>query len=196
MNSEIVKNNRTSKNLKNLYLDPNNYRFVDNERHTQVSEENFLDPQVQKRTRTFIEGNKQENIKDLIASFKANGFLDIDMIQVKDLGSNTFLVLEGNRRVTALKSLQEDYEKGLDIGKLDPNIFRSVPFEIHPFDENEKHLIVMGLKHISGNKKWSTFNQSKLLYDYLSPYIGTKDVFFEKENELCESLGITKTKLR
>ncbi|MCF5886308.1 MULTISPECIES: AAA family ATPase [Aeromonas] len=197
MNNEIVKNNRTSKNLKNLYLDPNNYRFVDNERHTPVLEANFLDPQVQKRTRSFIEGSKQENIKDLMASFKANGFLDIDMIQVKDLGNNNFLVLEGNRRVTALKSLQEDYEKGLDIGNLDPSVFRSVPFEIHPFDENEKHLIVMGLKHISGNKKWSTFNQSKLLYDYLSPYMnGARDTYFEKENELCDSLGITKTRLR
>ncbi|WP_412096240.1 ParB N-terminal domain-containing protein [Citrobacter freundii] len=42
-------------------------------------------------------------MKDLIASFKANGYLDVDVIQVKDLGDNNYLVLEGNRRVTALK---------------------------------------------------------------------------------------------
>lgn len=189
-------NKKVSKNIKNLFLDPNNYRFVDNEHHRFVPDEDVLDPQIQKRSRNFIEGYKQENIKDLIASFKANGFLDVDIIQVKDMGDNNYLVLEGNRRVTALKSLQEDFERGHDIGKLDPTIFRSVPFEIHSNEENEKHLIIMGLKHISGNKKWSTLNQSKLIYDFLEPYKSPRDLYLEKENDLCNSLGISKTRLR
>ncbi|EIR7482567.1 hypothetical protein LXI00_004567, partial [Salmonella enterica subsp. enterica] len=71
---EQSKATRSSRNLKNLYLDPNNYRFVDNENHKFVTEDNILDPQVQKRSRTFIEGKGKENIRDLIASFKANGF--------------------------------------------------------------------------------------------------------------------------
>lgn len=197
MQEDSIRPQRISKNLKNLYLDPNNYRFVDNEKHTAVNDRDFLDPNVQKRTRNFIEGHRQENIKDLLASLKSNGFLDVDIIQVKDLGGNNYLVLEGNRRVTALKSLQEDYEKGLDVGKLDPSIFRSVPFEIHNNDEGEKHLIVMGLKHISGNKKWATYNQAKLLYDFLSPYNDKpREEYIEKENELCNSLGISKAKLR
>ncbi|MFS7585239.1 AAA family ATPase [Klebsiella pneumoniae] len=196
MNVEQIRP-RISKNLKNLFLDPNNYRFVDNDQHKPVSEKDMLDPTIQRRTRFFIEGNRQENIKDLIASFKANGYLDVDVIQVKDLGDNNYLVLEGNRRVTALKALQEAHEKGFDIGKLDPSIFRSVPFEIHNNQDVEKHLIVMGLKHISGNKKWSTFNQSKLLYDFLKPYEDkTRDEYVEKEDELVSSLGISKTRLR
>ncbi|ECG1083806.1 hypothetical protein DOA92_24210, partial [Salmonella enterica subsp. enterica] len=146
---EQSKATRSSRNLKNLYLDPNNYRFVDNENHKFVTEDNILDPQVQKRSRTFIEGKGKENIRDLIASFKANGFLDVDRIQARELGDNKYLVLEGNRRVTALKALQEDFDNGYDIGNLDPAIFRSVPFEIHSREDNEKHLIVMGLKHIS-----------------------------------------------
>ncbi|MDP9768928.1 UNVERIFIED_ORG: AAA15 family ATPase/GTPase [Atlantibacter hermannii] len=201
MTSELFKEpprtTRTSRNLKNLYLDPNNYRFVDNENHRFVGEDNLLDTQVQKRTRTFIEGRGQENIRDLLASFKTNGFLDVDIIQVRELGDNRYLVLEGNRRVTALKVLQEAFENGFDIGNLDPGIFRSVPFEIHSKEENEKHLIVMGLKHISGNKKWSTFNQSKLLFDFLKPYQdASRDEYFNKENELVNSLGITKHRLR
>lgn len=201
MNTEPIKDiprtTKLSRNLKNLYLDPNNYRFVDNENHKFVSENNLLDTQVQKRTRTFIEGRGQENIRDLLASFKANGYLDVDIIQVRELGDNRYLVLEGNRRVTALKVLQEAYENGFDIGKLDPAIFRSVPFEIHRKEESEKHLIVMGLKHISGNKKWSIFNQSKLLYDFLKPYEeSSREEYFNKENELVSSLGITKHRLR
>ncbi|EIN0568267.1 AAA family ATPase [Salmonella enterica subsp. enterica] len=194
---EQSKATRSSRNLKNLYLDPNNYRFVDNENHKFVTEDNILDPQVQKRSRTFIEGKGKENIRDLIASFKANGFLDVDRIQARELGDNKYLVLEGNRRVTALKALQEDFDNGYDIGNLDPAIFRSVPFEIHSREDNEKHLIVMGLKHISGNKKWSTYNQSKLLYDFLKPYENkNREEYVNKENELVNSLGITKHRLR
>lgn len=194
---ETPRTTRLSRNLKNLYLDPNNYRFVDNENHRFVGEDNLLDTQVQKRTRTFIEGRGQENIRDLLASFKANGFLDVDIIQVRELGDNRYLVLEGNRRVTALKVLQEAFENGFEIGNLDPAIFRSVPFEIHSKEENEKHLIVMGLKHISGNKKWSAFNQSKLLFDFLKPYQdASRDEYVNKENELVNSLGITKHRLR
>jgi AAA15 family ATPase/GTPase len=187
---------KRSYNIKNLFLDPNNYRFVDNENYKNVSEDKLTDPNIQKRTRRFIEGEKRENIKDLILSFKANGFLDVDVIQVRDLGDNKYLVIEGNRRVTALKALQEDYEhNSADIGKLNPEIFKKVPFEIHDNESKEKHLIIMGLKHISGNKKWSALNQAKLIYDYLNPYWGTEE-YYAKENELCNSLGISKQLLR
>jgi len=189
------KNTKRSYNLKNLFLDPNNYRFIDNKNYKVVSDDKILDTNIQKRTRKFIEGDKRENIKDLISSFKANGFLDVDIIQVRDLGDNKYLVIEGNRRVTALKVLQEDYEDGADIGKLNPDIFKKVPFEIHDNESKEKHLIIMGLKHISGNKKWSALNQAKLIYDYLQPYWNSEE-YLEKENELCNSLGISKQQLR
>lgn len=195
MNEEVKETVKRSRNLKNLYLDPNNYRFVDNFDYTKVSEENILVERIQKRTRGFIEGSKRSNIKDLIASFKANGFIDVDVIQVRDLGNNNYLVLEGNRRVTTLKALQEDYESGKDIGNLNPEIFKKVPFEIHDNETKEKHLIIMGLKHINGNKKWSAINQAQLIHDYLNPYWET-DRYYEKENQLCASLGISKAKLR
>lgn len=37
--------------FKNLFLDPNNYRFVDNDQHKPVSEKDMLDPTIQRRTR-------------------------------------------------------------------------------------------------------------------------------------------------
>jgi AAA15 family ATPase/GTPase len=188
---------KISKNIKNLFLDPNNYRFIDHDKHEFVKEANVLDSRIQKTARLFIEGKNQENIRDLLLSFKTNGFMDVDVIQVQDLGDNKFKVLEGNRRIAALKSLQEDYENGISIGELDPSIFRSVPFSIHENEDSEKHLILMGLKHISGNKKWSTFNQATLIYDYLKPYKdASREIYCKKEDQLCNSLGITKHKLR
>lgn len=193
--SDIETTKRRSYNLKNLYLDPNNYRFVDNENYVEISEENVFDENVQRRTSFFLEGRKRANISDLIASFKSNGFLDVDVIQVRDLGQNRYLVIEGNRRVATLKALQEDYENGLDIKNLNPEIFKKIPFEIHSNESREKHLIIMGLKHISGNKMWSPINQAQLIYDFLEDYWGTQ-YYSEKETQLCESLGISKVKLR
>lgn len=185
---------RRSRNLKNFYLDPNNYRFVDNDNYKVVDPSNLTDVNIQKRARTFIEGKNRAGIKDLLDSFRANGFLNVDVIQLKDLGENRYLVLEGNRRVTALKALQEDHSNGLDIGRFDPAAFKNVPSEIYSNDDTN-HLIIMGLKHISGNKKWPAINQAKLIYDYLEPH-WEDGPYYEEEERLCESLGITKHKLR
>lgn len=187
---------KVSRNIKNLYLDPNNYRFVDNSDYVKVSDKELIDEKIQRRTRSFLEGNKREKLKDLIESFKSNGFLKVDVIQARDLGNNNYLVIEGNRRVAALKTLQEDYRTGLSIGNLDPQIFLSVPFEIHDNSDTKNHLIIMGLKHISGNKKWAAINQAQLIYDYLSIYWDDKDQYHIKEVDLCSSLAITKQKLR
>jgi len=192
--SEIEKNKKISTNLKNFYLDPNNYRFVDHKEYKKVAQKNILDVKIQQRTRNFISGKNREGVKDLLDSFKANGFLEVDVIQLKDLGNNKYLVLEGNRRVTALKILKKDYDNGLDIGKFSPETFKKVPSFIHENEDDATHRIIMGLKHISGNKKWPAINQAQLIYDYLKPY--WDDGYYEEEINLCESLGITKAKLR
>jgi AAA15 family ATPase/GTPase len=186
---------RLSRNIKNLYLDPNNYRFIDNDNYIPISNEKITDSNIQKRARLFIEGKKRKGVKDLLKSFKANGFLNVDVIQLKDLGDNKFLVLEGNRRVTALKILQEEYQSGLDIGKLNPEIFKKVPSEIYQDQDESEHLIIMGLKHISGNKKWPAINQAKLIHDYLEP-CWSNEQYYSEESNLCQSLGITMAKLR
>jgi len=94
---------KRSFNLKNLFLDPNNYRFIDEKDYKKVLRKDILNEKIQKRTKSFIEGAKRANIADLITSFKANGYIPVEKIQVKDLGGNNYLVLEGNRRTTALK---------------------------------------------------------------------------------------------
>lgn len=188
---------KKSLNIKNLYLDPNNYRFADEVEYVKIDDDKVVSDRIQKRTRAYIEGDKREGIRDLLESFKTNGFLKVDVIQLRDLGNNYYLVIEGNRRVTALKCLQDDFLQGKDIGKLSPSVFKSVPAEILPMCEDPKeHLIIMGLKHINGNKKWAAINQSQLLFDYLVDFWGDPKAYSAKENELCKSLGLTKQRLR
>lgn len=184
---------KQSFHLKNLFLDPNNYRFIDEKDYKFVPRENLLDEKIQRKTRNFIEGDKRVNISDLIESFKANGYIPVEKIQVKRLGNNQYLVLEGNRRTTALKALQEDYENGKDIGKLDPAIFKKVDVEPHDEENEQTHLLVMGLKHIGGNIKWPAVNQAKFMKDYIEKFDGE---YSEAENSACKTLGISKQKLR
>ncbi len=62
------------KHINRLYLDPNNYRFIDKPEYKKVVEDRRISS-VQKRTRFLLTGKKNEYIQDLIASFKENGFL-------------------------------------------------------------------------------------------------------------------------
>lgn len=180
----------TSRHLNKLLLDPNNYRFIDKTEYKKIPEEQIADPQVQKRTRTFLLGKNRDNVKDLIASFKENGFLPVDQIQAKELPDGNILVLEGNRRIATLKYLFEEWkENGIYIGQLTESDFKSVPLVLHPGESYKDHLIVMGLKHISGNKKWNPVNQAQLIEDLLIEHK-------MEEEAVCGSLGITKHALR
>lgn len=174
--------------LQNLYLDPNNYRFIDNENYVKVSEELITDDKIQLRTRNFILGKTRDNVKDLIDSFKKNGYLPVDQIQVKRIDENKYVVVEGNRRVTALYQLWEDNKNGNNIGNLDESIFDEVPIVFYADADEKHHHILMALKHISGNKKWSPVNQAMLINDMVEKYN-------MKEDEIAQSIGIKKLQL-
>lgn len=172
--------------LKRLFLDPNNYRFIDDADYVSVPDEKRLDAQVQKRTTGFILGDGRENVKDLIQSFSKNGWLPVDQIQAKRLPNDDYLVVEGNRRVATLKFLEQQYrEKSIDLGSLDPAIFDAVPIVIYPDADEAHHLILMGLKHISGNKKWPTINQAQLM-KALGEHHGMSP------EDICKALAISR----
>ena len=175
--------------LSQLLLDPNNYRFVDSEQYVSVPPESISDVRVQQRTRNLLLGKGQENVKDLITSFKNNGFLDIEAIQVKKIGDRTYMVLEGNRRVATLKYLQEQYENNIDTGAVNADTFKSISVKVISGDDDKAHLIAMGLHHISGKKKWNPLNQAQMVNDLLTEYNMTED-------EVCQSLGLSKQMLR
>ena len=114
--AEQVRGRRQSVSLNRLYLDPNNFRFVDHPEYRPVSQEHVFDADVQRRTTGFVLGRHQENVRDLIASIKENGWLDIDPILARRDAAR-FLVVEGNRRVATLKYLQRRYEEdAIDLG--------------------------------------------------------------------------------
>lgn len=178
-----------SKHINKLMLDANNYRFIDNKFYQEVSENEISDKRIQERTYNLLIGKSEENISDLITSFKSNGILKLDPIQVKELADGNFVVIEGNRRTAALKYLYEQFSRGNDVGKLNEKDFKSIELVLISDESPVQHLITMGLHHISGKKKWNPVNQAQLIQDLRYKH-GLTEV------EICNSLAINKHNLR
>ena len=179
---------RETIHIDQILLDPNNYRFIDKAEYKSVPDEQLGDHRIQLRTLNFIWGRNQENIKDLVTSFKENGFLDIEQIQVKKVGDK-YLVLEGNRRTSTLKLLWEEYNKGNDIGNVSPDSFSNIPVVVINEEDPVQHLITMGLHHISGKTRWSAVNEAQLMNNLIEKYHLTED-------DVRKKLGISKYTLR
>ena len=128
----------------------------------------------------------QENVRDLVASIKANGWLDIDPVLVESRDKGRFLVVEGNRRVATLKYLQRRYEEdAIDLGKLDASTFSRLPVVLYQDASERDHLVMMGLHHISGKRRWPAINRARAMERLLPHFHGDADA-------VCEALGVSK----
>jgi hypothetical protein len=181
-----AKSRRLTLALSSLYLDPNNYRFIDHDDYVQVPESELAEEEVQRRTRRLIVGTTAELVEDLIASFMQNGWLDVEPIHVRKFGERKYLVVEGNRRVATLKHLQGRWQDATGrLGKLDPSLFEKVPCVLYDEKDDFHHLVVMGLHHISGKRRWPAVNQARLMKRL-------RDSFQKQPDEICASLGVSK----
>ncbi len=184
--AEQGRGKRRSVSLKHLYLDPNNFRFVDHPDYRPVPPEHVFDADVQRRTTGFVLGRGQERVRDLVASIKANGWLDIDPVLVQRTEAGRFLVVEGNRRVATLKHLQRRHEEdAIDLGKLDGKVFSALPVVLHQDAGDRDRLVMMGLHHISGKQRWPAVNRALAMERLLPHFDGDADA-------VCRALGVSK----
>lgn len=183
---EQARGRRLRVSLANLYLDPNNFRFADHEDYRHVVHDDVFKPDVQRRTARLLLGDKLANVQDLFESIRENGWLDLDPILVERREGARFLVMEGNRRVATLKHMQRRYdEDAIDLGKLDPATFSQVPVSLHEAADARQHLVMMGLHHISGKRRWPAVNRAKAMKDLLAHFSGDA-------NAVTRALGVTK----
>lgn len=149
---------------KYLILDPNNPRLIthDDDRHHDDDARDRVVVTTQKMT------DGRFKIDELVNSIKQNGWLPVDAIFVKKLENENkyFLVLEGNRRVTALtKLLNEDSGISEILRSSISNIDVMEIIDDIPIDElNNKITYLLGVRHHGALKKWSPFAQAKNIY--------------------------------
>ena len=179
--AEQLHGRRQTVSLARLYLDPNNYRIVDSPEYRPVAPADVFNWDVQRRTTRFVLGRSQENVRDLIASIKENGWLDIDPILVERREGSRYLVIEGNRRVATLKHLEGGYE----LGRLDPALFSNVPVVFHEFADERQRMVMMGLHHITGKRRWPAVDRAMAMKRLHEHFYGDADA-------VCKALGISR----
>jgi hypothetical protein len=153
--------------IDSLLLDPNNPRFSElGAGFAEIDESRFSEAQVQQaaydkmRSQTFDVAELRDTIKTL-------GFLPMDRLVVRRWrgdGDDKFVVVEGNRRLTALKWLLQLHNEGKET--LSPDqLSQFTEFEglvLAPDVPVEQASIVLpGLRHVSGIKEWGPYQKAK-----------------------------------
>ena len=145
-----------------LILDPNNPRLITRDEDCH-EEKNFLDGDLQKATADRIDAEKIDQIVD---SIQQNGWLTVDHIFVKKhLNSQYYVVLEGNRRVAAIRKIRQ--KEGVDekLLKLLEYIEVMEIVDDLPDDQLRKKIsYLLGVRHHGSLIRWTAFAQAHNIY--------------------------------
>lgn len=147
-----------------LLLWPNNPRLkISSFAETQYTTRELKHPQVQGKLLELMRANEHD-VASLIDSIRTQGYLNIYSIIVTSVGGGKYLVLEGNRRTTAIKSCLEE------AAQLDEEILatlKSVPAKEFVCDSDDDLLQIYNLlarMHIAGPKEWTPIQQAHVVY--------------------------------
>lgn len=138
------------------------------------------------------------SIEDLMQAISANGFFGGEpLIAVKNGGD--YIVLEGNRRLTAVMLLnnpallEKPSQKILDIAAATQSPPKKIPVVVK--NSRQEVLPYLGFRHITGVKQWEPLAKAryiKSLYDLVdnnkSPY--------EKYSEVAKNIGSRRDHIR
>lgn len=157
---ELLKQlNRRKLSIDKIYLDPNNPRFGELKEKKQSR---FKEEAVQERALARLDD--EIGIDDLIQSIQSNGFLPLDTIVVREIEPNSCVVVEGNRRVAAMKRLLEMESQG-DV-ELSSEVKKSIrEFEVLVYSGSDPDIAwrMQGLRHILGIKAWGPLQEAVAL---------------------------------
>ena len=183
----------------NLILDPNNPRLMLIAANDgPVPEGDAALPGVAERTLSKIRGGQKDRfqIEQLEKSILANGWQPIDCIFVKRHGDDeVFLVLEGNRRVAAIRKLlgRDDLPESLRevLKKIE---VMEVLDEGDPDELKIKIAHLLGVRHHGSLQHWRPFAQAHNIYcHYLRRANQSREEFAWDESvgkEIGESLSL------
>ena len=158
-----------------LDFDPSNPRFgglMDNHTQEQIQRALFAEPYY---------------ASELVDSLLANGFIDYEPLVVKRKGSR-FIVIEGNRRLAAIREIRSNFKKYSgrcsDLELIPVLIFPEKPDEQHA---NEMR-VYLGVRHLMGFREWPPLSKAQYL-ERESRVAGGLD-------KVIEATQMTKTKAR
>lgn len=145
-----------------LRLDPNNPRLVGS-------------GEIASDAAIISELYRGEELGELLQSLASNGYLDIEPL-IAELVDGTFTVLEGNRRLAAIKLFREDglAEEVFRVGGIRikipaisaENRATLEKVSVYRVASREDARAYIGFKHINGAAKWESFAKAKFAADW------------------------------
>jgi hypothetical protein len=167
-----------------MLLDPNNYRFQDTKDFVNADPGRFHEKSVQDRTYRTLKENG--SVGQLKASLVRNGFIPVERIVVRKYPakSDTFVVVEGNRRLAALRWIAEDDAAGVNIPSNVKDTLNAVPVIIVEGEGGLEHKALMGVRHVSGISEWGGYQRAKLVVEL-------RDTFNLDSTEVAERLAMS-----
>jgi hypothetical protein len=177
-----------------LILDANNPRFTTCE-EDRVSGVNILDDACHGRTlrRMCPKDGDPFKIAQLRRSIVENGWQPVDAMFVQKLeeAPDRYVVLEGNRRLTAINLLLEDEKTREDL----KNHLREIDvLEVIP-NGQDRELVkkqityLLGVRHHGSLRPWSAFAQAASIYQRYIELTGLAEGAFEWRKEVGDEVG-------
>jgi hypothetical protein len=126
--------------------------------------------------RPFGEGGKRDAstryaLGELKISILANGYIPMERVIVVPYrhAVGLYLVVEGNRRIAALKSILRDHDEGvLTLSKSQIANFSRIPVAV--LEESGEELtraerVIMGIRHITGPRPWGAYQRAQFILE-------------------------------
>lgn len=165
-------------NIDDLFLDINNPRFHGETDIKLIESDNVFDLRNQEIIRQYI--LKKYAASEIVDSILEVGFIPVDLIVVEEVGTK-YIVVEGNRRLTAIKTIHGNIQrKEIETSN---DILRSITeLEVLKISPNKgerelKKWILQGIRHVSGVRQWGPYQQSMLIHElYCKHGLKFKDI--------------------
>jgi hypothetical protein len=179
-----------------LILDPNNPRLITKDEDRKSAEAAIdLMPETMDRMR-----DERNHISEIERSIKRNGWLPVDYIFVRKFDDHgRYVVLEGNRRVTAIRGLLNDPELDSTLREQLQEIpVMEITDDLPDADIQRKITYLLGVRHHGSLKKWSPFAQAYNIRKRYKELCG-EDIFVwnaELGKQIAEALSIDEKEVK
>jgi hypothetical protein len=178
--------------LDQILLDPNNPRFAElGDTADVIPESRFGEEKIQKEAFDKMKADRFD-VSELRETIKTIGFLPMDKIIVKLWTKNPtpknpkYIVVEGNRRASALKWLIDLHNSGREtFVESQLNNFQNLEVLLldHENAPSTAIWILPGLRHVSGIKEWGPYQKARAVFILRETGVSSQ--------EAAQSLGLS-----
>ena len=122
---------------------------------------------------------RSAGLDELLQPISANGYMDIEPLIVicgRDIANGDLIVLEGNRRLAALRLLREPSLAGriastqglpITVPRIDESLRTTLDHvSVYPVASRERVRPLIGFKHINGPAKWDAYTKARFAAEW------------------------------